>query len=111
MKNTTLILGALFALVAGSVGGYSFGKSANSNEAQDKELQDSIAMMKEQSASIQTMAVMMKSAGIAMQEMGIKYKNNEAISGGKDLEMIGLKYMSESSAAVNSESMSDMMGN
>lgn len=111
MKNITLILGTLLVLAVGSAGGYSLGKSANSNEAQDKELQDSIAMMNEQSANIQTMAAMMKSAGIVMQEMGSKYKDSEALSDGKDLEMIGLKYMSEGSVSADGESMNKMMGN
>ena len=67
-------------------------------------------MMKEQSSSIQKMAEMMKSSGLVMQEMGTKYNDDEAISKGKDLQMIGEKYMVENAKATEKDaSMKESM--
>lgn|SRR3989344_6830416 len=89
----TLIIGIVIALVIGGGIGYVSGKSANDNSAQVKELQDSVTMMNEQSAGMQKMATMMKSGGVFMQEMGLKYKDDDAVSKGKDMEAIGDTYM------------------
>ncbi|MEK7507807.1 MAG: hypothetical protein AAB602_01860 [Patescibacteria group bacterium] len=111
MKTQTLIIGIVIALVIGVGVGYSFGKSANDNGDKTQELQDSITMMNEQSASIRKMADMMKSGGAAMQEMGMKYKDDAAVSYGKDLKTIGEKYMKEDAeASGGSGYMRDMMG-
>ncbi len=108
MKTT--VIGIVIALIIGGGIGYSAGNSMNNNSAQTKELQDSVAMMKEQSASIKTMAELMKSTGVAMQEMGMTYKDDGAVSGGKDLEMMGDKYMKENVKAVEgSGTMKSMM--
>ena len=67
-------------------------------------------MMKEQSANIQKMAELMKSNGLSMQEMGMKYKDDEAVSGGKDLEMMGDKYMKANTKAIEGNgTMNTMM--
>jgi|SRR3989344_1711609 len=109
--TTTLLLGIVIALVIGGSVGYSFGKNANDNEARTSELQDSIAMMNEQSTNIQKMAELMKSGGEMMQEMGVKYKDDGMVSSGKDLEAIGQKYMKGDVEAGSSGSMQHMMGN
>lgn len=107
-----LVLGIVAALVVGGGIGYSLGKGTNNNEAAAKDLQDSITMMKDQSTTIQKMAEMMKLSGAVMQEMGIKYHDNEAVSDGKDLEMMGGKYIKEDTkASEGSEVMKEMMGN
>ena len=109
MKTT--VIGIVIALIIGGGIGYSAGKGMNNNGVQTKELQDSVAMMKEQSASIQKMAELMKSSGAAMQEMGMMYKDDSAVSGGKDLEMMGDKYMKENVKSVEgSGTMKTMMG-
>jgi hypothetical protein len=109
MKTT--IISIVIALVIGSGAGYSLGTSANDTSSQAKELQDSVAMMKEQSASIRKMGGMMKSSGIMMQEMGMQYKDDNAVSQGKDLEMMGKKYMEEDEKALEgSGGMKNMMG-
>ncbi len=105
--KTSLIIGIVTSLVIGGSVGYFSGKSTNDNGAKTKELQDSITMMNEQSTNIQKMAEMMKSSGVAMQEMGVKYKDDEVISKGKDLETIGEKYR----ISGNSGSMKHVMGN
>ncbi len=99
MKNIALVLGIIIALIVGGGAGYSFGKSANDNGAQAKELKDSIAMMKEQSTKIQKMGEMMKSGGIMLQEMGMKYNDDGAVAKGKDMEAFGEKYMGENKKA------------
>lgn len=109
MKTT--IIGIVIALIIGGGIGYSAGKGMNNKGVQTKELQDSVAMMKEQSANIQKMAELMKSSGMVMQEMGMTYKDDGAVSGGKDLEMMGDKYMKENAkASTGSGAMKSMMG-
>lgn len=109
MKTT--VIGVVVALIIGGGVGYSAGKSMNNNSVQTKELQDSVTMMKEQSANIQKMAELMKTSGVAMQEMGMTYKDDGAVSNGKDLEMMGDKYMKENTKAVEgSGTMKTMMG-
>ncbi len=47
-----------------------------------------------------------------MQEMGMKYKDDEIISQGKDMQMIGEKYMAENAKATEkSGEMKNLMGN
>src|SRR3989338_8052969 len=112
MKTTTLVIGIIIALVIGVGAGYSFGSGSNNNGGENKELQDSITMMKEQSATIKKMAEVMKTSGTMMQTMGMTYKNDEAVSTGKDLEMMGEKYMGENEKASESTGvMKNMMGN
>ena len=109
MKTT--VIGIVIALIIGGGIGYSAGKGMNNNGAQTKELQDSVTMMKEQSVSIQKMAELMKTSGVAMQEMGMTYKDDSAVSAGKDLEMMGDKYMKENTKAVEGNgAMKSMMG-
>jgi len=110
MKPVTLVTSIVISLIIGGSVGYFSGKGANENSDQTKKLQDSITMMKEQSSNIQKMAEIMKSNGLVMQEMGTKYKDDEAISKGKDLQMIGEKYMG-AKATEHSGAMKDMMGN
>lgn len=108
MKTT--VIGILVALILGGGVGYSAGKSMSNDGGKTKELQDSVTMMKEQSASIQKMAELMKSSGVAMQQMGMTYKDDGAVSAGKDLEMMGDKYMKENTKAVEgSGTMKSMM--
>ena len=111
MKINTLVICVVVALVFGGVG-YFLGKSVNNDSEQVKNLQDSMTMMKEQSASIQKMAEIMRSSGVAMQEMGTKYKDDKVVSYGKDLEMVGEKYKMENTTVSGGDgSMEHMMGN
>lgn len=102
MKTT--IIGILIALIIGGGTGYSFGKSMSSGGTEYKKLQDAITMMKEQSTSIKKMAEMMKSGGIALQELGTMYKDDSAVSKGKDLEAVGQKYVEENTKAIEKDS-------
>jgi len=111
MKNITLVIGIIIALTIGAGVGYSFGKGSKDNRVETKKMEDAISMMKEQSASIQKMAEMMKSGGSAMQEMSMKYKDDEAMVKGKDLQMLGEKYLKDAATTSgNSDSMKQMMG-
>lgn len=94
-NNTNLVLGIVVALIIGMGAGYTFGKGANDNGAKAKELQDSFTMMNEQAVTIQKMAGIMKSSGTMMREMGVRYNENAAVIKGKDLEVMGDKYMME----------------
>ena len=110
MKTTILAISIVISLIIGGSVGYFSGKGINDNSVQTKKLQDSITMMKEQSSSIQKMAEMMKSSGLVMQEIGTKYKDDEAISKGKDLQMIGERYMVENAKATEKDaSMKESM--
>ena len=104
MKNTiTIIIVAVLALG----GGYFLGGSGNVSESK---LQDSVDMMKEQSANIKKMAEIMKSSGLSMQEMGMKYSDDGLVADGKDLQAIGEKYIQENiKAAGSNESMKKAM--
>ncbi|MDP3800181.1 MAG: hypothetical protein Q8Q90_02040 [bacterium] len=105
MKNIIIII--IVAVVAGGIG-YAFGGS--SGDMQDKKLQESITMMKEQSGNIQKMAEMMKTSGTIMQELGMKYKDETAIEKGKDLQIVGEKYVKENeNATEGSASMKNIM--
>lgn len=103
MKTTILVIGIVTSLIIGGSVGYFFGKNVNDNTEQTKKLQDSVTMMKEQSSSIQKMAEIMKSGGIFMQEHGTKHKDDETISRGKDMEMIGIKYAEENVKAIEED--------
>ena len=107
MKNTIFVV----LVVVAAIGGYWVGQSGMSGSANSAASQDSIAMMKKQSASIQQMSELMKSSGMMMQELGAKYQNGIMISKGKDLEVIGKKYMDENASASGSGAMKQMMGN
>lgn len=109
MKTTTLIISIVLSLIIGGSVGYFSGKGANDNTEQTKKLQDSITMMKEQSSSIQKMTEMMIAGGIFMQEHGTEHKDEEAVSKGKDMQMIGEKYMKENTKAKKDDHMKENM--
>lgn len=110
MKTTIIV--AVISLVIGGSAGYYSGKGSDGNTDQTKKLQDSIAMMKEQSSNIKTMAEMMKSNGLSLQEAGTKYKDEGIMSMGKDMEMVGAKYSGENTKATESTgTMENMMEN
>jgi len=103
MKTTTLVISIVISLIIGGGTGYFLGTVTHDDDSKAKKLQDANSMMKEQSLSIQKMAEMMKSSGLVMQEMGNMYKDDEAISKGKDLQMIGEKYMAENVKAIEKD--------
>lgn len=104
MKNSTLVIGIVIALIVGTGAGYVFGKGSNDNNGDAKKLQDATTMMREQSANIKEMADMMTSGGVALQEMGMKAKDDAAVATGKDLEAVGKKYVEENAKAVEKDS-------
>lgn len=111
MKNTLLIIGMLAALIIGGIAGYAFGKGGkNINTDQAKKLEESAVMMKEQSTNIRKMGEMMKSTGMALQEIGMKYKDDDAVVKGKDLQTVGEKYLADDKkAAEGTDSMKKTM--
>lgn len=105
----TIIIAVVVGVVAG-VGGYFIGNNGGASAADVKKLQNSITMMKEQSATIKKMGEMMKSAGDMMQTFGTQYKNEEAVTSGKDLFAVGAKYLKENEAETSDPgAMKEMM--
>ena len=112
MKNITLVLVIAVTLIVGGGIGYSFGKNTKSGGAESKELRDSVTMMKEQASTIKKMGEMMQSSGTMMQAMGTKYSDDGAVMRGKDMQMLGEKYLKDTTMkSGNSDSMKNMMGN
>lgn len=112
MKTTTFVIGIIIALIIGTGAGYSLGKGTGNDSGENKELQDSITMMKEQSATIKKMAEIMTTSGLMMQTIGATYKDDMVVSKGKDLEMMGEKYVGENTKASESNgTMKNMMEN
>jgi flagellar basal body-associated protein FliL len=112
MKNSIIILSVIISLVIGAGAGYSFRMGSGDSGEKSQKLQDSVDMMKEQSSAIKQMAGMMKTYGTAMQEAGIKYKDDEIISKGKDLEVSGEKYLKDAKeVSGGDDSMKQIMGN
>ena len=111
MKKLTLVLFVVVAFIIGGGIGYYSG-SMKSDEAQSKKLRDSVTMMKDQESAIKKMGEMMQSSGAMMQEMGTKYSDNGALDKGKDLQLLGEKYLKDTTKKVESnDSMKSMMGN
>ncbi|KKU66704.1 MAG: hypothetical protein UX89_C0019G0024 [Parcubacteria group bacterium GW2011_GWA2_47_16] len=111
MKNNTLVTIIITLIIAGG-GGYMLGKGSSGSVTDTKVADDSIRMMKEQSASIKTMGEMMRSNGSMMQEAGAKYKDEGMMSAGKDMEMVGGRYLTEDAKATSgTDSMKKMMDN
>ena len=113
--NTIATIGvtAIFALVIGGGVGYSMNKGAGDVGMTKKQVQDSIVMMKGQSAAIETMSKMMIDAGTMMEEKSMMNKkagmmmNDDAMMmKGKDLKALGEKYMADNKAM--SESSDEM---
>ena len=110
MKNTIIAIVVTF-IIAGGIG-YSVGMNAEGMDTNPKDAEDSIAMMKEQAASIEKMGEMMKTSGVMMQELGAKYKDDMMMSKGKDLEAVGGKYLQDNTSATkSSDMMEEVMGN
>jgi hypothetical protein len=112
MKKITLVLIIATTFIIGGGVGYFSGNSMKNDDAQNKKLRDSVTMMKEQESAIKKMGEMMQSGGAMMQEMGTKYSDNGALSKGKDLQMLGEKYLKDTTTkAASDDSMKGMMSN
>lgn len=108
MKTNQIIIIAL-ALIIGLGGGYYAGKSSGSSASEGSVTMMAGMSMEEHDTGMKKMAEMMKTGGVMMQEMGTKYSNQEAVVMGKDMEMVGAKYMTDmSTSTTNSHSMHNM---
>ena len=95
MKTTQITI-ITIALIIGLGGGYLLGKSSANNEMDmQMSANTSSGDMTAHMESMKKMAEMMKSSGAIMQEIGTKYENSDALTKGKDLEMMGIKYTAE----------------
>lgn len=106
-----VIIAGMIALIIGGGGGFFVGQSSVDTQKNDKQLQDSVVMMKDQAKSIEQMSSMMKSGGAMMQEMGMKYKDDVLVQQGKDMQAIGEKNQNSNAARSNEGGMRDIMGN
>ena len=114
MNSTTIVTAVIAILIgAGAVFAYEHYACANSGMMSAKESRDSIAMMKGQSAAIETMSKMMIDAGTMIEEKSMMNKkagmmmNDDAMMmKGKDLKALGEKYMADNKAM--SESSDEM---
>ncbi|KKQ62209.1 MAG: hypothetical protein UT03_C0035G0005 [Candidatus Moranbacteria bacterium GW2011_GWD2_38_7] len=112
MKKITLVLIIVVTFIIGGGVGYFSGNSMKGDDAQDKKMRDSVTMMKDQESAIKKMGEMMQSSGAMMQEMGTKYSDNGALSKGKDLQLLGEKYLKDTTKKAESDdSMKGIMGN
>lgn len=108
--NSTTIVGVIIGLVIGAGGGYFIASGASSGNAADqKKLQDSVSMMKDQAASIKEMAAMMQSSGNALQTAGMQYKDDALVQQGKDLQAVAAKNTQSSEASSNNNGMGEIM--
>jgi|CXWL01.1.fsa_nt_gi hypothetical protein len=103
------ILGIVAALVIGAGGGYVTGKGADNSQTDVKKLQDVTSMMNEQSTSIKQMGEMMKTTGLSIQDVGMKYKDDALVAEGKDLQVVGEKYLKENTTKAAEGGMKQMM--
>ena len=109
MKNTII---AIVLVVLAGVSGYFTGSNDNASGVDIKKLEDSVIMMKEQSATIKKMGEIMKTNGVMMQDLGTKYKDEGLVMGGKDMMTIGEKYMKDDENQTTKDApMKQIMGN
>jgi hypothetical protein len=108
MKNNIVGI-AVIALIVGLGAGYMLGGKSDS-KVSGTSTDDSMSMMMEQSARISQMGEMMKTGAMMMQQAGVKYKDEELVNTGKDMQTIAEKHMGEDSAHLQGDSMTGMMG-
>jgi hypothetical protein len=107
--KTNLIITIIATLIIGLGGGYYVGKASSSSNSQGATSMMTGMSMEDHDEGMKKMAEMMKSGGMVMQAMGTKYSNQEAVIMGKDMEMVGVKYMIDmSTSTTNSHSMHNM---
>ena len=108
--KTNQIVSIAIAFIIGGMGGYFMGGNGMTDDMHTQKEQESITMMKDQEVTIAKMAEVMKKGGMMMQTMGTQYKNEDAMNTGKDLEMMGTKYMTDTTnKAGNTGNMDSMM--
>ena len=107
--NKTTIVTVIIVLIIGSGSGYFIGKNSVSPQGDSTELQDAISMMKDQSTSIKQMSNMMKQGGMTLQDAGIKYEDDNLVQKGKDMQVIGEKYLDKDESDTNESGMDKMM--
>lgn len=110
MKNPIVI--GVIGVVIGVIIGYSVtGSNSGSSSADAKKIADSVVMMKDQETGLKQMAEVMKANGSMMQDMGMKYKDDGLVNGGKDMLLMSEKYMKTMTATGTNSTMNKMMGN
>ena len=99
--NNSITVAVILALIVGGGGGYVVGKSSVGSQS-SKEMQDAIVMMKDQST-------MIKQGGMSLQDACMRYKDDSLVQKGKDLQVIGEKYLNEDTSRSTEGDMGKMM--
>ena len=105
-----IILSVIVSLIIGGGAGYMVGQGSSDVGMNSKDAQASVAMMKEQSATIATMSKMMKDAGTSLEGWSAQYKDNDMMMKAKDMQTVADKYMKTTNTTTGT-GMNKMMGN
>ncbi len=108
MNNSTIVAVVIGALIIGGGGGYFAGANTVDSSVDTRALQEAVAMMNDQSATIMQMGEMMKQSGVSMQKMGMQYQDDAVIQQGKDLQAVGEKYQDENAGMSSEDHMKGM---
>ena len=105
-----IILSVIVSLVIGGGVGYMIGQGGSDVGMNTKDAQASIAMMKDQTVTIQKMSAMMKDAGVSLEGWSTQYKDNDMMMKAKDMQTVAEKYMKTTNTTTGT-GMNKMMGN
>ena len=111
MNNSNLIIGIIFSLMIGGIGGYVAGKNTGDTDVSVKTAQqitEMTAMMKADGGRMEKMGTLMIEGGKMLEERGTKYNDQEMVMKGKDLEVNGAKHQQDGMSMMDPKSMMGM---
>ena len=111
MSNSNLIIGIIFSLIIGGIGGYFTGKNTGDTNVSAKTAQqitEMTAMMKADGGRMEKMGTLMIEGGKMLEERGTKFNDQEMIMKGKDLEVSGAKHQKDGMSMMDPKSMMGM---
>ena len=111
MNNSNLIIGIIFSLMIGGIGGYVAGKNTGDMDVSVKTAQqitEMTAMMKADGGRMEKMGTLMIEGGKMLEERGTKYNDQEMVMKGKDLEVNGAKHQQDGMSMMDPKSMMGM---
>ena len=111
MNNSNLIIGIIFSLIIGGIGGYFTGKNVGNTNVSAKTAQqitEMTAMMKADGGRMVKMGSLMIEGGKMLEERGTKYNDQAMVMKGKDLEVNGAKHQQDGMSMMDPKSMMGM---
>ena len=111
MNNSNLIIGIIFSLMIGGIGGYVAGKNTGDMDVSVKTAQqitEMTAMMKADGGRMEKMGTLMIEGGKMLEERGTKFNDQEMVMKGKDLEVNGAKHQQDGMSMMDPKSMMGM---